>query len=330
LWLAVSVMLYHFGAPAGVQALAGGVAVRCFFVLSGYVIALVLDERYRGRTALYLKLRLLRIYPTYLVVLALTTFAWGVVWFHWHLSRGPVAFWAENPPGLLGGAGLVLQHFVLLGAEWFPRFKLGGQPALLYIMIPQAWTLGTELSFYLAAPWLLRASSRALCATVVITLLMKAFIDDSSLYWGAPLLPFEMGYFSLGILGWRWQKGRSLDPARLKLALLLSGALFVALPYATSDMHSLYVLAPVIVAWALPALHHLGQDWALDRQAGEVSYVLYLLHPVTGLMTAMAIKGIPLWPRTFILVLSSLAASVALWWLVEKPVTRLRRRLSAS
>jgi peptidoglycan/LPS O-acetylase OafA/YrhL len=103
----------------------------------------------------------------------------------------------------------------------------------------------------------------------------------------------------------------------------------LALPYFLTSVRWQDIAAPIVAALVLPALHRLGEKWPLDREAGEVSYTLYLLHPVSGLMMAMLIKGIPIWPRTLILTAGSLAAATGLWWLVERPMTRLRRHLAA-
>jgi peptidoglycan/LPS O-acetylase OafA/YrhL len=327
LWLAVSVMFAHYGLPAGARVVNGGSDVRCFFVLSGYVIALVLDGRYRDRIGLYLKLRLLRIFPAYYAALALTIAAWSVVWFGWGLPRGPVAFWAQHPPDAWGCILLVLQHVFLIGMEWFSRFNLGAQRQLDYLMLPPAWTLSVELCFYLVAPWLLKASDRLLWLSVAVTLLIKAFVDPAS-NWGAPLLPMELGYFSLGVLGWRWQRGRDIPALKSWLLLAATGLAFLGLPYVFTTQSGQDLLAPVIAALALPCLHRVGQAWRWDRQAGEVSYALYLLHPLTGLMLAMVLKGAGPWPRALALAVGSLCAAIVFWRVVEEPVTRLRRRLS--
>ncbi len=256
LWLAVSGDVLPLYGPAG-RACRVPRQQRCalLFVLSGYVIALVLDGRYRGPHRPLSEAAAPAHLPGYLVVLALTTLAWSVVWFHWHLARGPVAWAQRIRPACWATAGLVLQHFVLLGMEWFSRFNLGSQrraglPDDSAGLDPGH---GTQLlsSGPLAAA---RLKDRWLWACGGITLLMKAWSTRLA-GLGAPLLPFEMGYFSLGVLGWRWQKGRALHPARLKLGLLLGGAAFLALPYPSArERHRTSAGAPWIAAALGPAL----------------------------------------------------------------------------
>src|SRR3954451_14766869 len=71
LYLALSVVLAHFGIPLGFPT--SDVAVQSFFVISGFYMALVLNEKYGpGCYWLFISNRLLRLWPTYAVVLVLS------------------------------------------------------------------------------------------------------------------------------------------------------------------------------------------------------------------------------------------------------------------
>jgi peptidoglycan/LPS O-acetylase OafA/YrhL len=324
LTLAVWVMFAHFGLPPGLRVAPGLVSVRCFFVLSGYVIALVLEKRYAGRLKDYLLLRWLRIYPSYLAALLLSLAAWSLVYLHWGLDRGPVAEWVLRPLPFSGRLYLVLQQLLLLGQEWGERLSFNGLSVRPYLLVQPAWTLGVELCFYMAAPWLLRLTDRWLWACVAWTLAYVWF--DPQLAPWPPTFPLEIGFFCLGALAWRLRGHWS----GLSLGLLAPlGLALAAAPYLPLDPFSPLAMAlpPVLVAAMVPLLHRAGTAWKGDRPAGEISYALYLIHPLAGMALAMHLHGVGPWPRALILLLGNLVAAWLFWMVVEHPVERLRRRL---
>ncbi|HXC63211.1 MAG TPA: acyltransferase [bacterium] len=325
--LAVWVMFFHFGVPPGLRVPPGLVAVRCFFVLSGYVIALVLEKRYAGRLKDYLLLRWLRIYPTYLAAALLSLAAWSLVYLHWGLDRGPVAEWAVRPLPAAGKLVLVLQQLVLLGQEWGERLSFNGLGLRNYLLVQPAWTLGVELCFYLSAPWLLRLKDRWLWACVAWTLAYVWLDPQPPLPPWPATYPLEIGFFCLGALAWR--NRRHWDQARLGLLAPLLLAL-AATPYLPLDPAAplALALAPLLVAAMVPLLHRAGAAWRGDRPAGEISYALYLIHPLAGMALAMHLHGVGPWPRALILLAGTLALATVFWMIVEHPVERLRRRLS--
>src|SRR3979411_2191986 len=74
--LALSVACGHFGVPLGFPT--SDVAVQSFFVISGFYMALVLNEKYGpGTYWLFLSNRLLRIWPAYFLILILSLAATG-------------------------------------------------------------------------------------------------------------------------------------------------------------------------------------------------------------------------------------------------------------
>lgn len=322
--LAVWVMFFHFGVPPGLRVPLGLVPVRCFFVLSGYVIALVLEKRYAGRLKEYLLLRWLRIYPSYLAAALLSLAAWSVVYLHWGLDRGPVAEWVLRPLPAAGKAALALQQLVLLGQEWGERLRFNGISVRPYLLVQPAWTLSVELCFYLSAPWVLRLKDRWLWACVAWTLAC-AWLNPAGAW--PPTYPLEIGWFCLGALAWRQR--RHWDGAWLGLLGPLALAL-AALPYLPLDPAAplAMVLGPLLVGAMVPLLHRAGVAWHGDRSAGEISYALYLIHPLAGMALAMHLHGVGPWPRALILLAGTLAAATLFWMAVEHPVERLRRRLS--
>ena len=78
LFLAIAVVLQHTKPIGGFQPLGATEAVETFFMISGFYMAMILTEKYRGPGSyrLFLGNRSLRIYPAYWVVAALTVVLW--------------------------------------------------------------------------------------------------------------------------------------------------------------------------------------------------------------------------------------------------------------
>ena len=73
--MAFAVFNGHAGLPLGFSIVAGSTAVHCFFVISGFYMALVLNEKYLPSGATYCDFtssRALRLAPAYLTVVLMT------------------------------------------------------------------------------------------------------------------------------------------------------------------------------------------------------------------------------------------------------------------
>ena len=84
LLLALAVVADHAGPPLGWTALrmtGGPLAVQMFYVVSGFYMALVLNEKYLGAGAwwAFAKSRLIRLYPMYWFVALLTLLVGGAL-----------------------------------------------------------------------------------------------------------------------------------------------------------------------------------------------------------------------------------------------------------
>jgi len=258
-------------------------AVIAFFVLSGFLVARpfldhVIDDR-RLRVGRYARARSLRILPAWWVVLAVVLV----------VSNHPVL---GDPRQLLLLA--TLQHSY--------------DPDLLRSVVPPAWTLVIEVSFYAAMPLLLLAARRplarfqrrtrfglvgaALVASIVATMWLHRYWLDPATQPHPDLRPFSYALpvwwdaFAFGMLA---ALAIAAGRGRLPLARELRYAALVPALAAWEyfgdpgvDRNTLFALAcalviagiagaePVLVTRALeqPALRHLGW-W---------SYGMYLWH----------------------------------------------------
>lgn len=82
--LAISVVIAHSSSIFGFDLVGGQIAVQAFFIISGFYMTLILNEKYIGANhsyRLFISNRTLRLYPVYWVVFLLTVFYSGYIYF---------------------------------------------------------------------------------------------------------------------------------------------------------------------------------------------------------------------------------------------------------
>lgn len=301
LLLALSVVLDHTFPLPEVRLPGGDVAVESFFIISGFYMALVLTGKYALVEPLGLRLRvfavarLLRLFPTYLVVLVLTLLVHLVL-----VRREGPAGWTWSAQGHLldplAVLATVAANLLIVGQEvvtWtvidpssggMHLTTSGAGPHELsgydFLLVPQAWSLSLELCFYALAPFLVRRSTPVLVgvtgASLALRLAMPALGLGSSL-WSYRFFPAELGLFLLGVLGHRAYR-TARDRVRpvwgwAALAVLVAATLAYGRP--DGAKHVAFVAA---VAVSVPVLFATFRRSSRDRRTGDLSYPVYICH----------------------------------------------------
>jgi peptidoglycan/LPS O-acetylase OafA/YrhL len=264
----------------------GFVSVSFFFLLSGYILAIVYLPRTKLETYSFGIARFARIYPLFFVtLLADTPFL-----FHQRTALYGIK------PAIVKTFGTLVGNLSMLQA-WTARLQ--------YALNEPAWSLSVEAVFYASFPLIGRAlwrlHGRSLWFTATALYLggqLAVWLLTVPLHMGElkfnPLL--HLSTFSLGILLARWQRDNNArtapaGPPSMLLygALALSITAFLAIvplghrvPY-TNLQHGL--LAPLFAAmiWALSYPQFRVSQWLSQRWLvvlGESSFGLYLLHAV--------------------------------------------------
>jgi len=269
---------YHADVLWGFKAGSGYLAVDLFFVLSGFVLAHAYDARFeRGMTLLeFMRIRLIRLYPLYLLGLAAVT------------------------------AAILADYVVAKHVSWTPRglaeslaLSLGFLPTppgvapreSIYPLNTPAWSLAFELviNFAWALTWRY-LSNRVLTGIVVIAGLALLAVSSSfgsldvgwtwpSFLAGFPRVTFS---FALGVLLLRLRRGGFLQMhvhpvlpvAAVLVLLMIEPGVHLRAAY---DLTCVVFLFPLLMLAGAqsPPQRRLARVFAFT---GGISYALYVLH----------------------------------------------------
>lgn len=303
-----SLVLYShaFGDIFGVNP--GVMAVISFFVISGYVMSLLVQRNYPsfGDVPTFYLDRAARIFPQYLFYVFVTLLLASTVGIHddFVADRGPIY--------ILANLAILPLGFYMLGLNHA-------------IYVPPAWSLGLELTFYLLFPFFWLLPKRAKYAALAISILV-----------------FILAYF--GLINSNWF-GYRLIPGTF--FIFIAGA-SIAIPLAISSRYALLTAAGMAVAFIglllFPTIRALPYNFevtlgavigiaaiawlkryprtAWDEYLGNLSYGVFLSH---YLFIFIADRfGIDRW---LIVPIGTLIAAALTYELVEKPVLKARHNL---
>jgi peptidoglycan/LPS O-acetylase OafA/YrhL len=299
-----------------------GVAV--FFLISGFVIPLSLEGT---TTRGYLLKRFLRIFPTYWVALAL-----GIV-----ATFVSAAFWSK--PVTHDHIDYFSNTFLI--ANLFGRFDI----------LSVAWTLQIEMKFYLLAPIIYLALKRGtvlpllLCGLAVVCVFWNAtafcnnvdvacwdhYRFSARMFWEDAM---HMVYMLMGSLFYAHYRKLIPNWQVIGGVAFLFGcynAAALAMPIPKGGQHLPYLWG-LIIFGSLYALRHRITLTRPFRFLADISYSLYVIHPLVGYVTMRLLMaaGLPYFPAFAV----ALALVIGIAWMmhlyVEVPMIALGKRLSSA
>ncbi|MCW5704825.1 MAG: acyltransferase family protein [Bradyrhizobium sp.] len=330
----------------------GSHAVQLFYMISGFLIALILSGKYadtpQGNWIFYSN-RAVKIYLPYLAILVVTV----VIWLTAYAATGNAGplqiFISEGRTMSLGAWSFaVITNLFLLGMEWGSMLIVRGGDLLLsfraieeppnaiqFTVIIPAWTLSLELAFYLIAPFILRRHVLLIAALALAsyTFRFQAYAHGyRSIATEYRFFPFELSLFLYGALSYRLYvllKGRDMFRPALSLSITIACALTaISLPkYFSQHQHQMYALVGLL----LPALFDFSTRHRWDKWLGDLSYPLYLVHwPICGFGLAILSEGSRGALPAYIAVLVSIGLSVIINHFLVYPVDRWRQSRARS
>jgi peptidoglycan/LPS O-acetylase OafA/YrhL len=286
-------------------------AVKAFFIVSGFYMALVLHGHYRDRPRrdFYLS-RLARLLPLYWVI-GIATIAAE----YFMIAPGQKFYPLVSP--IAAAAGLEIGTLpipivlctgisivTMLGmdtGQWLGFGRVGGTlgiapdmvPGATSVMglspVPQAWSIGLELVFYLIAPFIIGWRLRTIALFAIASLGFRfglALLGFDGEPWSRSLFPSELVFFLMGVVAFRIYalipKLTTIVPHIGLLRLVpITVALMISPIFNYHDnQHNIVVqtLPYLLVAIGIPFLFDRTKSSAIDARIGDLSYPIYIGH----------------------------------------------------
>ena len=362
--LAASVVVAHSSKLPGISLLDAGLAVKTFFIISGFYMQLILDSKYsrvENGIRLFYTNRALRIYPMYLLAFAFAVLFYLAASAKLHHPVDRLAYWVDaahlhlyGPLALIG-----VSQFTVIGLDLTPLFYYvrnvgfhlitthdfppNSTLAWRFNFMPHCWSIGAELFFYSLMPLFNYCRTRLL-----IPLCFVAAASVALNTWIAPVLsgpmnyhfgPMQLFYFLLGILSYRivYKKvllGKSRGDWRLFIPIAVV-AVCTFSPWwgdanSSGSPHNLLAGCYLIVAaTSVPLLFHVTRTIRWDRWIGELSYPMYLLHiPLKWVLLAK--QGVSQKDEAIVsgvsLLILTVVAAFLMTYFVDRPIEAFRQR----
>lgn len=300
LFLACLVVLSHVSALA-----VGGIAVMAFFILSGYWVSKMYQEKYilsNSSTIKFYFSRVFRIWPLYIFVTLVAAIAFNF-----------------------------MGHDVWLN---FFDYIIFGLATVDSNISGVAWSLDIELQFYLFFPVLVFFLNRfgAFSALVLslLVFLMSLYLYSAS---GVRIFAYYLPYFILGCAVYFFRFESSKRFAVLSVVCFsFIGLLLVYFdytrPFLFENQLNPFPIDFIIAPWVLTLIPFIAYSvrfkWLkIDRDIGNLAYTLYLVHwPVIFIFSRDGTVD-----NKLIWVLVSFVISIVTYWFFEKPLERSRERI---
>lgn len=350
LLLAVSVVLAHCHGFSGFFFVPGDIAVQAFYIISGFYMSLVWNEKYCMQPSpylLFLRNRFLRLFPAYWTVLVLTlllSLSLYTISDFQSFGRLDAYFTYYETLSPFSWLYLILSNFFLFSQEWVmfmgmnpetgnffftPDFLNTSPQVLHFLIVPQAWTISVELFFYVIAPLLLSRRLRWIVpfflGSVALRLLIYAagYEHDP---WTYRFFPTELAFFLAGNFAYRmYQKMNTLEISRpwLTHAFLLL-VCFTLLYDSINFPYKRMVYFSVFTA-AIPFVFSLTRMLKTDQRIGDLCYPVYISHVliITIVNRFWAGQG---WLYTPIVLVSTLGFSFLLDYFICRKIDELRQK----
>ena len=279
-------------------------AVQGFYIISGFYMSFILNEKYNhpALNLTFYKKRFVRLLPTYWLI---AFFSLAIALFYYYKSESSILFFdfihIPANTSLFTWIYIIVSNIIIWGQDLALFLCISPEdgelsfstlsfaetfPLIRFMLVPVAWSVSTEFTFYFSAPFILRNRKK----TIVVLFVLSAISNIVTNYYGlnnsnwrfrffpSVLLFFLAGHFAY-LLYKKVSKYHITINHRYFLSFLSIFVLTAILNLDISFMLNMFliVLFGIII---LPLSFHAYKYDTIDRTIGEMSYPLYLIHPL--------------------------------------------------
>ena len=348
--LAISVVLNHSSSIFGFNLVGGQVAVQAFYIISGFYMSLILNEKYIGINnsyKLFITNRLLRLYPLYWIVFLFTVLISIVVIVY---SNGTKFGYFDNYVLYFEKMDIVsliflvftnlflfLQDTVMFlgldtitGDLFFTSDFHNTSPMLYqFLFIPQAWTIGVEITFYLIAPFIVRQKLINIFILILLSISLRVLLSNYGFNadpWSYRFFPTELVFFLLGIIAYHiYKKYQFRKVNKIYLISILTLITGITIIYSFINLEWKYYYYLFLFFISLPFIFILTKKWKRDAYIGELSYPIYISH-MFMLTILSALKLTKIGNLGLILSFSTILFAIIANQLVTKSIEKIRQK----
>lgn len=304
LLLAISVLINHSSSILGTSLVGGRIAVQSFFIISGFYMSLVLNEKYSKRKnayTLFITNRILRLYPIYWFVMVITIVYGATIYIYSHgIYGGPLQKYVDyfDSMSLESFLFLIITNLTLIGQDvvmflgfntstgsffFTENFNLSNPKLYQFLLVPQAWTIAVELLFYLMAPFIVTKKWPLPAFLLIISLFLRIYFYRLGLNfdpWTYRFFPTEIFFFMLGYFSYQFYvylKKETIKQSILTSIFFLVVFATVFFPFLPGDS-SKEVLFFFLTSISLPFLFILTKNSKWDNLIGDLCYPVYISH----------------------------------------------------
>ena len=351
-FLAICVVTSHCGNVFSLPMMTGNVAVQLFYIVSGFYMSIILNEKYNLRSNsywLFISNRLLRLYPIYFLILIFTL---GLCWLGNIKSDGlsyvKLDIYFQYKLSLSSYFALFFSNLLIVGQDFImflglnidsgdlfftSNFRSHSPELHTFLFIPQAWTLSVEILFYVICPFILNKGVKKVLLFIFLSLIIRFFVayglDFVNDPWGYRFFPSELMFFLLGYISYYLLRNTKIviHSVGINYAVLLSFIITILYYSAFPDFSFDYIpfglkqiIVTILFVLILPTLFSMSENNKVDRFIGELSYPMYISHMFIFMFLGM--YGL----KSSILVLSvTVIFSIMLTMLVTNRVEKYRQ-----
>lgn len=300
--LAVLVLLSHCAIkfPSYNQ---GVTAVVSFLIISGYVITKLISAKFPKRTDIkrFYVDRALRLFPQFVFYLIITSLFY---------------FFFDGPEKITISQFIV--NLTMLPLNTFAVYFND------FIIVPQSWSLGLELQFYLIIPFVLLGRRKVIWAIVSFALFVPAFTGlINTDYFGYRMLTGTLFIFLLGSMMADGEKKALWSFYIASIVMLLFSLAFDNLSREFNKEVLSGIAIGVPTVWLLFKINLRSK---IDALAGDLSYGVYLNHLMFFYILNKMGFNVLSTSGALLILGSSLTMSYISLRLIEQPFYRMRHR----